>query len=60
MIRSVLGNSGAYLPISRQNISHFGREKIREIKALFRIKALPENPRVGGSIPPLATNKSVP
>jgi hypothetical protein len=55
MVRSVLGNSGAYLPVSRQNISHFGREKVRGIKALFRFKAPPENPRVGGSIPPLAT-----
>jgi hypothetical protein len=35
-----------------------GRQKRRGIKALFRFKAPPENPRVGGSIPPLATTKS--
>src|ERR1700689_230319 len=55
MIRPDRRKTGAYLPVSRQNISHFGREKVRGIKALFRFKAPPENPRVGGSIPPLAT-----
>jgi len=57
MIRPDLGKTGAYLSVSRKNISHFGRDKVRGIKALFRIKTPPENPRVGGSIPPLATNK---
>jgi hypothetical protein len=52
MIRPDLGKTGAYLPVSRQNISHFGRKKVRGIKALFRIKAPPENPRVVASISP--------
>jgi hypothetical protein len=57
MIRPDLGKTEDYLPVGGQNISHFGREKVRGINALFHIEAPPENPRVGGSIPPLATIK---
>jgi hypothetical protein len=32
-------------------------EKAREFMGLIRFDMPPENPRVGGSIPPLATNK---
>jgi hypothetical protein len=60
MILPDLGKTGDYLPLGGQNISHFDREKVRGIKALFRIKAPAENPRVGGSIPPLPTMKSIP
>jgi hypothetical protein len=57
MIRPDLGKTGAYLPVSRQNISHLGGEKARGFRGLIRFDMPPENPRVGGSIPPLATNK---
>ena len=57
MIRQDLGKTGAYLPVSRQNISHLGGEKAGGFRGLIRFDMPPENPRVGGSIPPLATNK---
>jgi hypothetical protein len=38
MIRPDLGKTEDYLPVGGQNISHFGREKVRGINALLKIR----------------------
>jgi hypothetical protein len=53
-----LQKTAPYLYVTQQNISQLVGEKISEISRLIRFNAPPENPRVGGSIPPLATMKS--
>jgi hypothetical protein len=51
-----LGESGGYEPIFRENIGHPGFSSSSEFSRLNRFEGWTENPRVGGSIPPLATN----
>jgi hypothetical protein len=49
------GESGAYPYETRRNIPHFSIKNLRELNKLDRFGVWTENPRVGGSIPPLAT-----
>src|SRR6516162_10224293 len=53
-----LRKSGSYRYVSPQNISQISEESHRSIKGLSSFEDWTENPRVGGSIPPLATIKS--
>jgi hypothetical protein len=50
-----LEESEPYVPISRRNIGHGSLSFLREFRHLTRFGAGTENPRVGGSIPSLAT-----
>ena len=56
-VRGSIENSALSLRKSAKYFTVGGR-KISGISRLIRFSALPENPRVGGSIPPLATTKS--
>jgi hypothetical protein len=47
------------MPLSRGNIGHCDVALFNAISHLNRFEAGTENPRVGGSIPPLATNKNI-
>ena len=49
------GESITYLLVSRENIRHSHRRHLRAFSGLFVFGIWTENPRVGGSIPPLAT-----
>jgi hypothetical protein len=51
------GKSVSYLLASRRNIRHWMGSSRRLINGLVRFGARAENPRVGGSIPLLATIK---
>jgi hypothetical protein len=53
------GESGAYLCATVQDIPHFSRKNLCELNKLDGFGLWTENPRVGGSIPPLATIKSI-
>src|ERR1700680_3634789 len=55
MIELYLWKSGAYLCVTAQNIPSSGRSDWRKISGLEGFRPWTENPRVGGSIPPLAT-----
>src|SRR6516162_2159728 len=50
-----LRKSGSYRYVSPQNISQISEESHRSINGLSGFEDWTENPRVGGSIPPLAT-----
>jgi hypothetical protein len=54
-----LAKSGAYLPVTEQDIPHSESQKSMLMNGLERFGTWTENPRVGGSIPPLATMKSM-
>jgi hypothetical protein len=49
---------GAYPSVCPQNIAQNSGESRLSINGLRDLEAWTENPRVGGSIPPLATIKS--
>jgi hypothetical protein len=49
------GESGAYLYETRRDIPHLSVKNPCELNKLDRFGLWTENPRVGGSIPPLAT-----
>jgi hypothetical protein len=45
------------VPVSRRNIGRSGESFLYHFNDIVRFWHWTENPRVGGSIPPLATNK---
>jgi hypothetical protein len=47
------------VPVSRRNIGRRGVSFLYHFSDIVRFGHWTENPRVGGSIPPLATNKSI-
>ena len=49
-----LYKSGTYLSVTRRNIPRFACYNFCLINGLVRFQPRTENPRVGGSIPPLA------
>jgi hypothetical protein len=57
MLRPVLDESGAYLLVTHRNIGQRVRAFRRPINGLLQIRLPTENPRVAGSIPPLATSQ---
>jgi hypothetical protein len=50
-----LGESGPYVRVSPRNIGHHGVSFRYDFSDIVRYWHWTENPRVGGSIPPLAT-----
>jgi hypothetical protein len=50
-----LYKSGNYPRVTAGNIPRFAYYNFRLINGLMRFRTRTENPRVGGSIPPLAT-----
>jgi hypothetical protein len=58
ILRPYLGETGAYLGVSARNIPQIERQSSLVFRYLSRFGPRAENPRVGGSIPPLATTKS--
>jgi hypothetical protein len=52
----ILNKSAHYPCACSRYIPQFGLTKLRAFSALLRFSLRTENPRVGGSIPPLATN----
>jgi hypothetical protein len=52
------GETGTYLGVSARNIPQIVQRESSILSNLVGIESRAENPRVGGSIPPLATTKS--
>jgi hypothetical protein len=55
IVEQYLGKSGSYPPVSTANIPRFAEDNRFVINSLEGFRTRTENPRVGGSIPPLAT-----
>jgi hypothetical protein len=58
MLRPYLAETGTYLGVSARNIPQIEDESSFLFSYLAGFWQRSENPRVGGSIPPLATTKS--
>jgi hypothetical protein len=53
------GETGTYLGVSDRNIPQIVQRESLIFSDLVGIESRAENPRVGGSIPPLATNNKI-